>query len=66
MFTDSGRASFNKQHPELQPGEKFYSNFGSTEIAAQFMSDRPYRVGIQAYDREGRPQSGVPVFVPVK
>ncbi len=55
--------SFNMTHPEMLPGERFYSNYRRVEMIETHMMGKHYRIGQQAYDCLGRPILGMPVFV---
>ena len=52
---------FNVIHPELQPGETFYTNVGPDGDLSKY-SKQATRFGKQAYTTAGKKTDGIPVF----
>jgi len=55
--------SFNpqKRHPESRPGEIWVTNVGSWE-EFQDIRWQTKRPGVVAFDKQGRPIPGIPIF----
>ena len=53
--------SFNDTHPELQPGEIFYTNVGPNGDLSEYIKQAT-RFGKQAYTTAGKKTDGTPVF----
>ena len=56
--------SFNTNHPELAPGEMFYSNITTDKVKNRVPKHNNERIGLVAYSPKGEKLIGcVPVFI---